>query len=87
MKEYKKLAYSEEARKIMEEIKGEFKNPGTQIEALELIEPHKGETSPYAFLLLKISGYFSQKPMLSFLFSFSQKLFKFEFKHWNFSFN
>jgi hypothetical protein len=38
LKEYKKLAYSEEARKIMEKIKGEFKNPETQIEALELIE-------------------------------------------------
>ena len=49
MKEYKKLAYSEEARKIMEEIKGEFENPETQIEALELIEQHKGKISPYAF--------------------------------------
>ena len=52
MKEYKKLAYSEEARKMMEEIKGEFKNPETQIEALELIEQHKGEISPYAFFFI-----------------------------------
>ncbi|MCK4734480.1 MAG: hypothetical protein KAT65_18635, partial [Methanophagales archaeon] len=70
----------------MEVIKGEFKNSETQIEALELIEQHKDEISPYAFLLLKISGYFSQEPMLSFLFSFSQKLFEFAFKRWNFSF-
>jgi hypothetical protein len=87
LKEYKKLAYSEEARKIMEEIKREFKNPETHIEALELIEQHKGKISPYAFLLLKISGYFSHEPMLSLLFSFSQKRFKFEFKRWNFFFN
>ena len=53
MKEYKKLAYSEEARKIMEELKREFKNPETQIEALELIEQHKGEISPYAFFIAK----------------------------------
>ena len=49
MKEYKKLAYSEEARKIMEEIKREFENPETQINTLELIEQHKGAISPYAF--------------------------------------
>ena len=37
----------------MEEIKREFKNPETQIEALELIEQHKGEISPYAFFIAK----------------------------------
>ena len=53
LEEYKKLVYSEEARKIMEEIKEKFKNHETQIEALELIEQHKGEISPVYFFYTK----------------------------------
>ena len=51
LKEYKKLAYSEEARKIMEEIKEKAKNSETQIEALELIEQHLDELSMHAFYI------------------------------------
>jgi len=53
LEEYKKLAYSEEARKIMKEIREKAKNSETQIEALELIEPHKNEISPLYFIYTK----------------------------------
>jgi len=51
--EYKKLAYSEEARKIMKEIKEKAKNSETQIDALKLIEQHKDEISPFYFIYTK----------------------------------
>jgi len=51
--EYKRSAYSEEVRKIMDEIKQKVKNQDTQIEALELIEQHMGKIPPYCFFIVK----------------------------------